>query len=340
MDEQYLGIFDESEQASKEEHPTNRRVELMLGALASLVLVFIAGMVIFVFLKGLPSLTGNGISWFGGGGNVDEQLTNIFNSPAEPENYVYELSAFPLLWSTFLISFIAVCFATVISIFSSIFIVEFAPRPLERILEPVVKFLAAIPSVIYGLLGVLVLVPWINDTLITEEMRVSVRYVIQLDGTSVLAGVIILTIMILPIMIAIITDSLRAVPQVWREGALALGVNRWRALRTVSLRAIRPAIVAAAVLATARALGEAIMLAMVTGSIGFAPNPFDGFLFFLEPSRPLAATIIDGAEGLSVEPFGQTMYAFAFILIVSTGLLSFAGWAARKSLSRYSIGAK
>jgi len=57
MDEQYLGIFDESEQASKEEHPTNRRVELMLGALASLVLVFIAGMVIFVFLKGLPSLT-------------------------------------------------------------------------------------------------------------------------------------------------------------------------------------------------------------------------------------------------------------------------------------------
>ncbi len=340
MDERYLGVFDESDDKSKKEHPTNRRVELMLGALASLILVFIAGMVIFVFLKGLPSLTGNGISWFGGGGNVDEQLTNIFNSPAEPENYVYELNAFPLLWSTFLIAFVAVCLATVISIFSSIFIVEFAPRPLERILEPVVKFLAAIPSVIYGLLGILILVPWINNTLITEDMRESVRYVIQLDGTSVLAGVIILTIMILPIMIAIITDSLRAVPQVWREGALALGVNRWRALRTVSLRAIRPAIVAAAVLATARALGEAIMLAMVTGSIGFAPNPFDGFLFFLEPSRPLAATIVDGAEGLSVEPFGQTMYAFAFILIISTAFLSFAGWAARKSLSRYSIGAK
>lgn len=340
MDQQYLGVFDESEDKSKAEHPTNRRVELMLGALASLILVFIAGMVIFVFIKGLPSLTGNGISWFGGGSNVDEQLTNIFNSPAEPASYVYDLNAFPLLWSTFLISAIAVCIATFVSIFASIFIVEFAPRRLERILEPVVKFLAAIPSVIYGLLGILVLVPWINNTLITESMRESVRYVIQLDGTSVLAGVLILTIMILPIMIAIITDSLRAVPRVWREGALALGVNRWRAMRTVSLRAIRPAIVAAAVLATARALGEAIMLAMVTGSIGFAPNPLDGFLFFLEPSRPLAATIVDGAEGLSVEPYGQTMYAFAFILIVSTAFLSFAGWAARKSLSRYSIGAK
>ena len=340
MDEQYLGVFDESEDQSKTEHPTNRRVELMLGALASLILVFIAGMVIFVFIKGYPSLAGNGVSWFGGGGNVDDQLTNIFNSPADPDKYVYELNAFPLLWSTFLISGIAVCIATVVSIFASIFIVEFAPRRIEQILEPVVKFLAAIPSVIYGLLGILVLVPWINNTLVTESMRESVRYVIQLDGTSVLAGVIILTIMILPIMIAIITDSLRAVPQVWREGALALGVNRWRAMRTVSLRAIRPAIVAAAVLATARALGEAIMLSMVTGSIGFAPNPFDGFLFFLEPSRPLGATIIDGAEGLSVEPYGQTMYAFAFILIISTAFLSFAGWAARRSLARYSIGAQ
>ena len=324
----------------KEEDPTNRRVELLLGALASSILLFIAGMVIFVFFKGFPSFADNGLAWFGAGGNVDEQLGAIFNSPAEPSEYVYTLRAWPLLWSTFLISALAVAIGMVVSVFASIFIVEFAPGPVERILEPVVKFLAAIPSVIYGLIGILILVPWINDTFITEDMRSSVAYVIQLDGSSVLAGVIILTLMICPIMIAIITDALRSVPRNWREGALALGVNRWRALRTVSVRAIRPAIVAAAVLATARALGEAIMLAMVTGSIGFAPNPMDGLLFLFEPSRPLAATIVDGAEGLSVEPFGQTMYAFAFILIVSTAFLSFAGWAARKSLSKYSVGAK
>lgn len=324
----------------KEEDRTNRRVELLLGALASSILVFIAGMVIFVFLKGWPSFANNGLAWFLPGGNVDEQLGAIFNSPAEPSEYVYHLRAWPLLWSTFLIAGMAVGIALFISVFSSIFIVEFAPRPVQRVLEPVVKFLAAVPSVIYGLLGILVLVPWINDTFISNEMRDSVAYVIQLDGTSVMAGVIILTLMICPIMIAIITDSLRSVPRNWREGALALGVNRWRALRTVSVRAIRPAIVAAAVLATARALGEAIMLAMVTGSIGFAPNPLDGFLFLFEPSRPLAATIVDGAEGLSVEPFGQTMYALASVLIISTAFLSFAGWAARKSLSRYSVGAK
>jgi ABC-type phosphate transport system permease subunit len=320
--------------------PTNRRVELLLGALASTVLLFIAGMVIFVFLKGLPSFTNNGLAWFGAGGNVDQQLGDIFNSPSDPADYVYELRAWPLLWSTILISGLAVLIASFISIFSSIFIVHFAPARLQKLVEPVVKFLAAVPSVIYGLIGILVVIPWINSTFITEEMRTSVAFVIQLDGSSVMAGVIILTLMILPIMIAIIVDSLRAVPRNWQEGALALGVNRWRAVRTVSIRAIRPAIVAAAVLATARALGEAIMLAMVTGSIGFAPNPFDGFMFFLEPSRPLAATIVDGAEALSVVPFGQTLYAFAFILIISTAFLSFVGWAARKSLSRYSIGAR
>ena len=70
------------------------------------------------------------------------------------------------------------------------------------------------------------------------------------------------------------------------------------------MRAVRPAIIAAAVLATARALGEAIMLSMVSGSVGFAPNPLDGLTFFLEPTRPLAATIVDNADGLSVVPFG------------------------------------
>ena len=83
----------------------------------------------------------------------------------------------------------------------------------------------------------------------------------------------ILTVMIAPIMIAIIVDALRAVPRAWTEGAAALGVNRWRTMWTVSVRAARPAIVAGAVLACARALGEAIMLSMVSGSRASRPTP-------------------------------------------------------------------
>jgi len=316
------------------------RVELLLGALASTILLLIAGMVIFVLLKGMPSFTNNGISWFGFGGNVDQQLMDIFNSPANPADYNYELHAGPLLYATALITGAAIVISTVFAVLSAIFIVEFAPHNIRRVLEPVVRLLAAVPSVIYGLIGILVVVPWVADNLISEDRKESVAYVIQLDGTSILVGILILCIMISPIMIAIIVDALRSVPVTWTQGAAALGVNRWRSMWTVSLRAARPAIVAAAVLASARALGEAIMLSMVAGSVGFAPNPLDGFTFFLEPARPLASTIVDNAEGLSVVPFGQTMYAFAAILLVSSAFLSFGGWAARRSLSKYTLGAR
>ena len=79
------------------------------------------------------------------------------------------------------------------------------------------------------------------------------------------------------------------------------------------------------------------MLSMVSGSQGFSPNPLDGLTFFLEPTRPLAATIVDNAEGLSVKPFGQTIYAFAAVLLASAGMLSFAGSVVRRRLRRYGL---
>jgi len=313
-------------------------VERMLTVLACTVLVLIAGMVVFVFIKAWPSFSHNGLAWFGSGGNVDQQLGDIFNSPANPDAYVYHLRAWALLYATFLTTMGAVIAGIVISLLAAVFIVEFAPDRVRAVLEPVVRLLAAVPSVVYGLIGVLVLVPFVGNHLISTERKESVINVVQLTGNSLIVAVVILTVMITPIMIAIIVDALRSVPRPWREGAAALGVNRWRVVWTISVRAIRPAIIAAAVLATARALGEAIMLAMVSGSVGFAPNPIDGITFFFEPTRPLAATVVDNADGLSVVPFGQTLYAFAAILLVSAMLLSFAGWAAKQPLKRYGAG--
>lgn len=320
--------------------PRNRadqRAELLLGALASVVLALIAGMIIFVFAKAWPSFSHNGLAWFGSGGNVDEQLGAIFASPADPNAYVYKIHAFPLLYSTALITGVAVVISTAFSLLSAMFIVEFAPKKINAILEPVVRLLAAVPSVIYGLIGILVVVPFIDKVFISDGAKESVVGVISLNGSSVGVGILILTVMITPIMIAIVVDALRAVPASWSDGAVALGVNRFRALRTVTVRAARPAIVAAAVLATARALGEAIMLSMVTGSLAFSPNPLDGLIFFLEPSRPLAATIVDNSEALSVPPFAETIYAFSAVLLVSAAFLSFGGWYIRRSLRRYTL---
>ena len=187
---------------------------------------------------------------------------------------------------------------------SAIFIVEFAPdRDAPRARAGRCGCSRRCRRSIYGLIGILVLVPFVGNHLIsrgTQGVGRLRRPARRLEPAR--RRVVILTVMITPIMIAIIVDALRAVPRGWTEGAAALGVNRWRAMWTISVRAARPAIVAAAVLATARALGEAIMLSMVSGSVGFAPNPLDGLTFFFEPARPLAATIVDNAEGLSVKP--------------------------------------
>jgi phosphate transport system permease protein len=161
-----------------------------------------------------------------------------------------------------------------------------------------------------------------------------VIFVVQLNGENLATGTVILTVMILPIMVAITANALDSVPSSWREGSAALGVNRWRTIRRVSLRTVWPAVAAGTVLATARALGEAVMLAMVSGSTPFAANPLDGLTFFFEPVRPLAATIFQESEGLTIGPLSHTIYAMGAVLLVSAAMLSLAGWAVKQSLGK------
>jgi ABC-type phosphate transport system permease subunit len=199
----------------------------------------------------------------------------------------------------------------------------------------VVRQLASIPSVNSGHVGELVNVPFIGAHLITENERAAVTPVIQLSGYSLLAAVLILTVMTAPVMIAIFAEGLRAVPRTWLEGSLALGVNPWRTFWRIAVRTARPALIAGTVLACARALGESVMLSMVSGSVGFAPNPADGLIFFFEPSRGLAATILQNKDGLSSAPMEHTLYAVAALLLFSALTLSLVGWAAKQPMKRY-----
>jgi len=313
----------------------DQRAELSLGALVCGVIVLLLAMVVFIVAQAWPSFAHNGLHWFGSGGNVDQQLESIFNSTSYLHKAVYTFHAWPLIWSTILTTAGAVILAFICSLFIAIFMVEFAPVPVQRILEPVVRVLASVPSVIYGLIGVLVLVPFIGNHLITQSERASVTPVIQLSGYSLLAAVVILTVMIAPIMISIFADGLRAVPRNWLEGSLALGVNRWRTFWKVAVLTARPALIAGTVLATARALGESVMLSMVSGSVGFAPNPADGLILFVEPSRGLAATILHNTDELSSPPMEHTLFAIAAVLLFSSLMLSLAGWGAKQPMKRY-----
>jgi phosphate transport system permease protein len=310
----------------------------MLGALAVAVLALIGLMVITVGINAWPSFSANGLSWFGPGGNVVTQFRAMQAGTPLPNHPLLYFRAWPLIWGTLITTALAVLIAIIVSTLVAIFLTEFAPQPVRRILEPVVRLLAGVPSVIYGLIGILAIAPWINEHLIDNARRQSVAYVVQLNGADLMTATLILTVMILPIMISITTNALAAVPASWREGSAALGVNRWRTMWRVSVRTARPAIAAAAVLATARALGEAIMLSMVSGGLPFAANPLDGITFLFEPVQPLAATIIKEFGGQQTGAVAHTIYAIAAVLLVSAALLSFAGWAAKQPLKRYGIG--
>ena len=315
----------------------DQRAELWLGALVLTVVGLLLALLAFVLHEAWPSFSHNGLAWFGPGGSIDQQIQAIFTSGELKQVPVWTFHAWPLIWSTIIITLGAVAIAFVGSLFIAVFMVEFAPPWLRRILEPVVRLLASVPSVIYGLAGVLVLVPFIGNHLITENEKASVTPVIQLSGSSLLAAILILTVMIAPIMIAVFADGLRAVPRGWLEGSLALGVNQWRTFWKVGVRTARPVLVAGTVLATARALGEAIMVSMVSGSVGFTPNPIDGLIFFFEPSRPLAATIIANTEQLNSPPMKHTLYAIAAVLLFSSAMLSVIGWAAKRPMRRYGV---
>ena len=314
------------------------RAELSLGALSLLTLVAIGVLVGFVFANAWPSFSHNGLAWFGSGGNVNLQLQAIFHSPANPAHYDYKIRAWPLLFGTILTTGLAVLLGLALSLLGAVFLVEFAPPLLRRLLRPAVRLLAGVPSVIYGLVGLLALAPLVNSDLVDPAYKLKVAPIVQISGTGLLLAVVILTVMITPIMLAIIADALEAVPRTWIEGSAALGVNRWRTMWRISVHTIRPAIAAGVVLATARALGEAIMLVMVSGAYAFSPNPLDGANFFLEPVLPLAAAIVQNSDGLfAVKPFPETIYAFAAVLLVSAALLSLAGWAAKRPLRTYGI---
>jgi phosphate transport system permease protein len=315
----------------------DHRAERLLGAVSLLVGVVVVAMVVFVAIHAWPTFQHNGLSWLGPGGSLTDQVSAMQATSAHPPPSAYHLNAWPIVYGTLLTTSVAVVFGLLIAVFSSIFIVELAPPRLRRMAVPVIRLLASVPSVVYGLIGVLVLVPFVGHSLITTAQKNSVQNVVELTGAGLSVTVVILTVMITPIMIALICEALMSVPNSWREGAIALGVNPLRAILAVTLRAARPAIVAAAVLATARALGEAIMISMVSGSSFFVPKPIDGLVFFYEPLRTLASTIVDFHDGVSAPALGSALYAFALLLLFSAFALSVAGYLIKLPLRKYQV---
>jgi phosphate transport system permease protein len=180
-----------------------------------------------------------------------------------------QFGALPLISGTLLTSLIALLIAVPLSLGVAIFLVEFAPPIVRRPLSSLVELLAAIPSVVYGLWGIFVLLPFLT-TVVFPLLQRSLGFLPffqgPIYGPSVLAAGIILAIMVMPYIMSVTREVLTAVPGSQREAALALGATRWEAARTAVVPYARSGIIGAVILGLGRALGETIAVTMLIGN--------------------------------------------------------------------------
>jgi len=223
--------------------------------------------------------------------------------------------ALPLIVGTLYSSLVAMLIAVPLALGVAIFLTEFAPRPLRRLVATLVELLAAIPSVIYGLWGIFVLLPLLRD-MIWPVVGPALSWLPIFQGVfygpSVLAGGIILAIMVLPYVAAVSREVLLAVPPAQREAALALGATRWEAVWTVILPYGRTGIAGAVMLGLGRALGETMAVTMVIG------NRHEISASLIQPGYTIAAAIANEfAEASSAMHLSALFYVGLVLFLVT-----------------------
>lgn len=304
------------------------KIVMFLTMLSALMILFIF---YFVLSKALPVLKASGLDFILKGG-FDQQLSDAYFADGGNKNLKF--GALGLLMGSLFTTIGALLLALPLGVGTAVVIAELAPAPVRNLLQSVTRLLASIPSIIYGLVGLMIVVPFISSVLISNEMQTKYINRFQLAGNSLLAGIIVLTFMIMPIITAVSVDAIRSVPFRYKEASLALGLTYWRTIVKVVIPAAKSGIVAGAILATGRAIGEAIALSMVTGGIGNIPRISDGFVFFLTPVLTLASAIVNKSEAMSVPTIESALFACGVLLLISNTMLTLIAKSIERSFRR------
>jgi phosphate transport system permease protein len=237
--------------------PIDHLLIWLLRGIAAIAGMIVALILVFLVLEALPALSHIGI-------------TRFFTDPSwHPAEGFYNLT--PMLWGTLLAMFGAVLVATPLGILSAVFCHYYAPATVARLYRGLIELLAGIPSVVYGFWGMVVLVPLIGA--------------LQPPGASLLAGILILTVMILPTIALTADASLANVPQQYLRGAAALGLPRWATIRGVVFPTAKSWLFTGVILETGRAIGETMAMLMVCGNVVQIPHAL------FDPVRTLTANI-------------------------------------------------
>ncbi|HYT72565.1 MAG TPA: phosphate ABC transporter permease subunit PstC [Gemmatimonadales bacterium] len=223
--------------------------------------------------------------------------------------------AAPMMFGTLASSLIALLLAVPLALGTAIFLTEFAPRWIRQPVAFLVELLAAIPSVVYGLWGIFVLIPFLRSQVVPPLKAVlgwTPLFQGVFYGNSLLAGGIILAIMIIPYIAAVAREVLQAVPASQREAALGMGATRWEAVWTAVVPYGRAGLIGAVILGLGRALGETMAVTMLIG------NRHDIGLSVLQPAYTMAAAIANEFSEATTDLYLAALFEVGLVLFVIT----------------------
>lgn len=256
------------------------------------VIILTLGIVIFITTKGLSTFLVNKVS-------LKEFL---FSTEWLPDRSAAEggprVGALTFILGSITTSLLAVLISAPLSLITAIFMVEIAPGWGQRILQPTVELLSGIPSVVYGYIGLSVLVPFIRGHFGGV-------------GFSLLAGVLVLSVMMIPTIVSVSVDSLRSLPSHLKEASYALGSTRWQAIRLVLVPAARTGLITGVILGLARAFGEALAVQMVIGNTRKIAHSL------LDPTITLTSGItMDMGYTTAGSLWNNTLWSMAMMLLL------------------------
>ena len=253
-----------------------------------------------LFVSSLPALRRFGPSF-------------LWTSTWDPVAEVY--GAAPMVFGTLASSLLALLIAVPLALGVAVFLTEFSPRWLRQPVAFLVELLAAIPSVVYGLWGIFILIPFLRSYVV-PPLKAVLGWTPFLQGVfygnSLLAGGIILAIMIVPYIAAVSREVLLAVPTSQREAALAMGATRWEAVRSAVLPYGRAGLIGAVILGLGRALGETMAVTMVIG------NRHDIGVSVLQPAYTMAAAIANEFNEATTTMYRSALFEVGLVLFVLT----------------------
>ncbi|MDA3910417.1 MAG: phosphate ABC transporter permease subunit PstC [Bacteroidales bacterium] len=215
-----------------------------------------------------------------------------------------EFGFLPFILSSLYVTIIAFVLAAPVCLLAAMYITQFSKPRMMKIMYPVADVMAGIPSVIYGMWGIIVIIPFVRDVL-------APLFNVHTTGYSILSGGIVLAVMCIPYMLNMLIESFKTVPQGLRESALALGATHWQMVKHVVVRKSFPGILSAFGLGITKAFGETLAVMMVVGNVvQFSLNPFD-------PAYPLPALIANNfGEMMSIPMYDSALMFAALILLV------------------------